>query len=65
MANIFEQDKIHGYRISDLNRALKGMGEHAKEMGSRIEVMVPTKSKAVGRALFVYDGHEWLLREVK
>lgn len=63
--NDFEKDKIHGYTIEDLAAAWDKIRLNDGHPGEMIEVLTPTQYKAVGRATFVFDGENWVLKSVR
>lgn len=63
--NDFEKDKIHGYAIEDLAAAWDKIRFNDGQPGEMIEVLTPTQYKAVGRVIFIFDGENWVLKEVK
>ena len=45
----FETHKIHGYAVA----------------GQMIRVLAPTQHKGVGEIIFIFDGENWVLKEVR
>lgn len=62
----FETQKVHGYKIADIETAWEKIRfNEGARIGEMIDVLTPTQYKAVGMVTFVFDGENWVLKEIK
>ena len=61
----FETHKIHGYAVKDIKSAWEKIRLEEAEAGQMIRVLAPTQHKGVGEIIFIFDGENWVLKEVR